>query len=649
MIRRSAAIALLALACAHSRPRSDEPHPDDVDAEGVGDQRVSARSYRHYLDALLARNSDDFATAADELREALVYDPDSPHLHTVLADVLVKQGRIADAEGELKAALALDARYGPAHLMIGRIAASRGQTLQARDHFQAAVDGQPDDPDAYRELARLLVSMGDAPGAQRVAARLGERLQAAQKLSGDDADELVAADRLRDQAAATWVELARFQAQHGDDAAAESAFAQARSASPSDPDALMAEAGYLEAKRKYADARDRYLRLLAQRPESPEVIAALARVALVEGDVESVTAHARKLLGLAASLEPPDAGADDDRRDVASALLRVAVPLLGAHRSADAQLALEGALRLYPNHPELSFYRALALVQRGRAREGALAFEAVDRWLKTHEDETPSPAFLGVEPAALSLDARLQAALARGRAGETQEAIRRVRALFSERPEDEGVALALLESFDRAGKAAEAEHILAAAMRARPGSDGLLYALASAQDRSGARAKALSTMRKVLSIQPQHAGALNYIGYTLTERGSAADLREAEGLLARAVELRPDDGAIADSYGFCLLKLGRAVEALAELRRADRLAPSDPVILGHLGDALLATGGKDQALSAFRRALGLLLRTSARRRPNPAAQARVDPPDRPDRDDAKVRAEIERKLRALSP
>src|SRR5207253_9904142 len=140
----------------------------------------------------------------------------------------------------------------------------------------------------------------------------------------------------------------------------------------------------------------------------------------------------------------------------------------------------------------LSFYRALALVQRGRPKEGALAFEAVERWLRAHQDEPASPAFLGVEPAALSFDARLQAALARGKSGETQEAIRRVRALFAERPEDESVALALLESFDRAGKAAEAEHILATAARAHPGSDGLLYAFANAQDRAGARGKALS-------------------------------------------------------------------------------------------------------------------------------------------------------------
>ena len=227
--------------------------------------------------------------------------------------------------------------------------------------------------------------------------------------------------------------------------------------------------------------------------------------------------------------------------------------------------------------------------------------------------------------------------------------MRRLRVFFAEHPAEEGVALALLEAFDRAGKAAEAEQILAASVRAHPETGAVLYALGSAQDRAGMRQKALSTMRKVLAVQPQHAGALNYIGYTLTERGKPADLREAEDLLARAVELRPDDGAIADSYGFCLLKLGRASEALAELRRADRLTPRDPVILSHLGDALLAAGKKEEALSAFRRALALLL-PGSRRRPSAAeAQAMIDPPDRSDRDGPRVRAEIVKKLKVLAP
>ena len=236
----------------------------------------------------------------------------------------------------------------------------------------------------------------------------------------------------------------------------------------------------------------------------------------------------------------------------------------------------------------------------------------------------------------------------RGRAGETQESLRRLRALFAEHPEDEGVPLALLEAFDRAGHAQEAEQLLAAASRAHPGSDALLYGVANAQDRTGARQKALVTMRKVLALQPQHAGALNYIGYTLTEEGGPAALREAETLLARAVELRPDDGSIADSYGFCLLKLGRDAQALAELRRADRLAPGDPVILSHLGDALLAAGQRDEALDAFRRALARLAPAPHRARRRPESKASIDPADRlPEPGDAKVKSELEQKLKAL--
>jgi len=112
------------------------------------------------------------------------------------------------------------------------------------------------------------------------------------------------------------------------------------------------------------------------------------------------------------------------------------------------------------------------------------------------------------------------------------------------------------------------------------------------------------------------------------------------------VELRPDDGAIADSYGLCLFKLGRAGEALAELRRADKLSPGDPVILSHLGDALIAAGRRDEARSVFKRALAP---RAPARHPLAEAQAMIDPRDRADRDDAKVRAEIEKKLRSLAP
>src|SRR5207302_7495564 len=125
--------------------------------------------------------------------------------------------------------------------------------------------------------------------------------------------------------------------------------------------------------------------------------------------------------------------------------------------------------------------------------------------------EAVTPPLLGIEPDALALDARVQAALARAKAGELPESTRRLRALFAERPTDEGVALALLEGLERAGKTAEAAELLEAGSRAHPGSDGLLYALANAQHRSGQRDRALITMRKLLKLQPLHAGELSYL------------------------------------------------------------------------------------------------------------------------------------------
>jgi Flp pilus assembly protein TadD len=343
---------------------------------------------------------------------------------------------------------------------------------------------------------------------------------------------------------------------------------------------------------------------------------------------------------------------------VATALFQIAVPLLGAHRPADAQSALEGALRLFPGNPELSFYRALSLEQRARHREAAHAFEELQRALRpvggiglgqpALDPATLGPSFLGIDRSQLMLDARVQAALAHGRAGQREEAARRMKSLFAEQPTDEGVALGLLETLERAGRAQEALGLVEAAAGQHPDNPAILFARASALDRAGRIAEALTAMRKVMAVAPAHAGALNYVGYVIVEQGG--DLHEAEGLLRRAAQLRPDDGAIADSLGYCLLKQGRTDAAVAELRRATRLSPGDPVILGHFGDALLAAGRKDEALEAFRRALSRLFPPARKAAPVRHARLQDDEqePRSPEPGDTKVRAELEAKLRSLT-
>ncbi|HWE24616.1 MAG TPA: tetratricopeptide repeat protein, partial [Myxococcales bacterium] len=473
--------------------------------------------------------------------------------------------------------------------------------------------------------------------------------------AADALDETFRATRLRAQAAESWLEVARALADRDDDVAAQEAFEHASALRPDGDEAIAARAAFLESRGRFSEARALQLRLLSRRPDSPDVLAALARLSLEEGELEVATAHVQKLRSLASSLE---AGApEDDRREIAAALFRIAIPLLGAHRPADAQSALDAALRLFPAHPELTFYRALALEQRTRHKEAAHAFEELQRTLRPVSGiglrqpalnaSTVGPSFLALDPGQLLLDARVQAALAHGRAGHTEDAARRMKALFAEQPTDEGVALGLLETLERAGRAPEALALLESALQKHADSPAILYARASALDRAGRIPEALSAMRKVMAVAPAHAGALNYVGYIMVEQGG--DLHEAEGLLRRALQLRPDDGAVADSLGYCLLKQGQTDAALVELRRATRLAPGDPVILGHYGDALLLAGRKQEAMDAFRHALTRLSRPS---RPVAVRHARVEDEDQeprsPEPGDAKVRAELEAKLRSLT-
>jgi tetratricopeptide (TPR) repeat protein len=126
--------------------------------------------------------------------------------------------------------------------------------------------------------------------------------------------------------------------------------------------------------------------------------------------------------------------------------------------------------------------------------------------------------------------------------------------------------------------------------------------------------EAIRYMRIVLGLNPDHASALNYVGYTFAERGENLD--EAEAMISRALELRPDDGYITDSLGWVyymrarpLLEQGNVKEArlwldkaVDELEKAAELTGGDPVISEHLGDAHLALGEKLRALEYYEEA-----------------------------------------------
>lgn len=109
--------------------------------------------------------------------------------------------------------------------------------------------------------------------------------------------------------------------------------------------------------------------------------------------------------------------------------------------------------------------------------------------------------------------------------------------------------------------------------------------------------------RAALDLQPENASVLNYLGYSLVERGEKLD--EALDMIERAVARQPDNGAIVDSLGWALYKLGRFDEAVGYLERAASLEAVDPIINDHLGDALWVVGRRIEAEFQWNRALSL--------------------------------------------
>jgi len=113
--------------------------------------------------------------------------------------------------------------------------------------------------------------------------------------------------------------------------------------------------------------------------------------------------------------------------------------------------------------------------------------------------------------------------------------------------------------------------------------------------------EAEADFRASLALNPDHPSVLNYLGYSLVDRGMKYD--EALGMIETAVEARPDNGAIVDSLAWVYYKLGRYQDAVAPMERAAELLPNDPIISDHLGDVYWMVGRDIEARFQWRRAL----------------------------------------------
>ncbi len=178
------------------------------------------------------------------------------------------------------------------------------------------------------------------------------------------------------------------------------------------------------------------------------------------------------------------------------------------------------------------------------------------------------------------------------------EAIEQLTVLLDADPDDMRGYLALggVHASRKDFAAAAKVYDRATARLAEPGPEhwNVFYQRGIAYERLKQWAKAEPNFKKALALRPEQPQVLNYLGYSWVDMG--LNLEEALKMIARAVELRPNDGYIVDSLGWAYYRLERFDDAVRELEKAVSLKPDDPILNDHLGDAYWRAGKKLQAV-----------------------------------------------------
>ncbi len=199
---------------------------------------------------------------------------------------------------------------------------------------------------------------------------------------------------------------------------------------------------------------------------------------------------------------------------------------------------------------------------------------------------------------------RASHALLLGESGQTEEAVKILRAQLRGNEGDREIYLNIAQVYERGRRYKDAEESAHAA-EVLPGqardNEMVWFLLGAIYERQKFFDKAEEQFKKVLAVNPKSAAVLNYYGYMLGDLGIRLD--EAEALVQRALKEEPFSGAYLDSLGWIYFKQGKLTASETTLRKAVERESHDATIHAHLGDLYAKMGRGDLAAAEWEKSL----------------------------------------------
>ncbi len=515
-----------------------------------------------FLLAIELEREGRFEEALAAYRRVLTQDSEAPAVLRRLAELSMLLGRAGAALGWAERALAVDPDQDDLRLLVGAIHGERGDA----DAVREVLTGAEGSPISVPAAAMLY-------GVHAASDRYGEALPFARWLVEHEPDE-----------ARGYLLLARAHDKLGDPSSGERALRQGLGLHPGHIPLYTALAALRRARGDRIGEIGIYREWLVHHPGHRRALLAKAEAELATGREQDARLSLETLEGqhpLALEAVLKLAFLDYDQ---------------GAFEAAEARFAR--VHRRHPGQADVAFALGVVRRQLGKHAAAIEALEAIPR----------SSSRYGA--------ARVQMASVFEARGALQRALETVAEALEAAP-DPALELERARLLHRTGQREQAFAWLESLLDGSTADAGPLYQTGLLHAADADHEAALRSMERVLEHSPDHPGALNFVGYTLAERGENLD--QAERLIARALELRPDDGFITDSLGWVYFQRAQPLllnghievartwldRAEAELLRAQELTGGDPVISEHLGDVCLALGRRDDALAHYEKAVSL--------------------------------------------
>ena len=494
-----------------------------------------------------------------------------PETLTLVAIAALENGDTETGEALMEKALSINPDNHELRLRYASYLSQRGEHQRAITQVAQVRQDAPELDQARQVLIQVYVQAGDIKAAVQaseswmkededsIQARILRGNLAVQAGESEQARQsFLKAQQEFPKSAAPSIALGQLALVQNDRAEAKTQFQRAVRLAPDNAKALQ---GLLTVQER--DETERFMRtVLEDHPDATGPRLILLEIALLTNNTEEADQLTASLLERSDETTPAPSS-----EMVAGIYANAAANLRQTGETENSDTVLERAQVLFPDNERVNLLAARQAFDRGSIEA---AQELLDNTRKQHP-LSANPYLIEAEYLEREADYEKAAELYR-------EAL-----VKKSTPE---IVTGYVRNLQRSGKAEEALTYLKQELDTTPDDLQLRLNLALLQQSTGQEQSAQANYETLLAAMPNNTVVLNNLAWLYHKN----DDQRAVKLAERAYELSPDNAAIADTYGWIMLKAGNHRESVPVLEKAHELQPDSEEIARHLAEAYRIVG-----------------------------------------------------------